>query len=215
MSGTFAVIGATMGLGSGLYYRALILRKRVADRLENELHRNVVALIEGGEGETVEFKTSARWDLHERRVNKSLEKAVAITVAGFLNHRGGSLFIGVSDTGNILGLWSDYATLSRKNRDGFEQFIMTLIDSRIGGEMCAHVHLVFHEIHGKDICRLVVEPAPGPAYIQDGGKAHYFIRMGNATRELDAKETIEHGLRRWSSRRGYGALRDLTLRAWG
>jgi len=81
---------------------------------------DVRTLAEAGEGAAVEFKASLRWDLQEQRVNKALERVVAKTVAGFLNGHGGRLLLGVDDAGGIAGLAADYATLTRRDRDGFE-----------------------------------------------------------------------------------------------
>jgi hypothetical protein len=55
-------------------------------------------LIQSGEGQNLEFKSSLRWDLNLSQVNKELTKTVAKTVAGFMNGDGGTLLIGVSPT---------------------------------------------------------------------------------------------------------------------
>lgn len=80
-----------------------------------------------GESERVEFKSSARWDYVNNRPNRAIEEAVVRTIAGFLNHRGGSLLIGIDDGGEVVGLKADYHTLRDKNRDGFERFLMGLV----------------------------------------------------------------------------------------
>src|ERR1700733_14410999 len=82
--------------------------------------RPIEVLIQSGEGQILEFKSSLRWDLNLNQVNKELTKTVAKTVAGFMNAHGGTLLIGVSDGGEVLGIDSDIASLSKKNIDGFE-----------------------------------------------------------------------------------------------
>ena len=98
----------------------------------------------------------------------ALEEAVARTIAGFLNHEGGTLLIGVTDTGEVAGLQADYQTLKRRDRDGFQQFLMSLVQSKLGGHVCAQVHVDFCEVRGMDVCRIMMEPSAAPVYCQDG-----------------------------------------------
>src|SRR5690242_9667478 len=48
------------------------------------------------EGETVEFKSSLRWDYAKQKPSKEVERAIVKTVVGFLNsENGGTLIIGI------------------------------------------------------------------------------------------------------------------------
>ncbi len=192
MSLIFIVIGALLGLGSGVYYLKINKHRSIIDSLQRELARDVVSLIQAGEGETVEFKASAHWDLRLGKASKELEQGVVKTIAGFLNHRGGSLLVGIDDSGEVIGLEHDYHTLRRKDRDGFHQFIMGLVKTKLGGFICPLIHVVFEEINGQDICRVAVEASPNPVYVSDNGKVRYYLRIGNTTRELDVKEAVQH-----------------------
>ena len=200
MTGVFALIGGLLGLGSGIYSRAFARKVRLVTRLERELGKGVGSLIDAGESETAEFKASARWDHAQGKVSRDLEMVIVKTIAGFLNHSGGNLLIGVTDKATVEGLARDYATLRKKNRDGFEQLLMRLVKSRVGGDMCSLLHVVFHQIDGKDVCRVLIEPSHRPVYVQHNGKAHYFLRTGNVTAELDIKEALEHVAHRWPKR---------------
>ena len=83
------------------------------------------------EGETVEFKSSLRWDYEQQKPNKELERAVARTVVGFLNsENGGTLIIGMSDSKEVLGLQADYDSFKNvnQNRDGFELTLREVLD---------------------------------------------------------------------------------------
>lgn len=200
MTGVFWLIGGLLGLGSGSYAVALTRKVRLVARLEREVGKTVGSLIATGECATVEFKSSARWDHKLKRVNKALEATIAKTIAGFLNHEGGHLLIGIGDEGNVVGLERDYATLRKKDRDGFELLLVRLVKDVLGGDLCSLIHVMFHEIDGKDICHVLVEPSPRPVYVQQDAKAHYFLRTGNATVELDIREALEHVAARWPKR---------------
>jgi len=77
-------------------------------------------LIEEGESDELEFKSSLRWDVCDGCVNKKLEEVIIKTVAAFTNSDGGTLLIGVDDDGNVLGLENDYAALGNADKDKFE-----------------------------------------------------------------------------------------------
>lgn len=189
MSGLFAFLGGAIGLGFGIYATRLG-RTRGPGAWGGD--DDLLTILSAGEGERIEFKAYARWDAHMGRVNRALEEAVARTIAGFLNHEGGMLLIGVTDSGDVVGLQADYQTLKRRDRDGFHQFLMSLVQSRLGGHVCAQAHVDFCEVRGMDVCRIMVEPSAAPVYYQDGAVARYFVRTGNGTRELDVREAILH-----------------------
>jgi type I restriction enzyme R subunit len=54
-------------------------------------------IIRVGEGLTVEFKSTLRWNVKENRKDPQMEHAVLKTVAAFLNSDGGILLIGVEE----------------------------------------------------------------------------------------------------------------------
>lgn len=201
MNGLFALIGAAVGGVFGAYHRILATRKRALRSLSQELGADLRALMAGGEDEHTELKSTVRWDLRQEKVNKDLEAVVVKAIAGLLNHEGGSLVLGASDDGEVVGLEADYRTLKHKDRDGFEQLVMGLVKERLGGHFCPFVHPVFARLDGKDVCRLVIEPSDQPVYCNDRGGAHYYLRTGNATRELDVREAVAH-LRMRGKRRG-------------
>jgi len=196
MTAVFAVMGGIIGLGSALYSRSLIKKSQLIGRLAKELARDVSTLIEVGENDSVEFKSSLRWDEAQGHVNKNLEFTILKTLAGFMNRDGGDLLIGVRDDGHVLGLDHDYATLRKEDRDGFELLLMNLVRDRLGVSACELVEVVFHNLSGKDVCRVLVEAAHRPIYIEHKSKTHYFLRTGNATVELNVKEAHEHIQRR-------------------
>src|SRR6185436_5054288 len=60
------------------------------------------------------------------------------------------------------------------------------------------IRIDFHDIDGKDVCRVSVKPAPRPVYAPSGtGEEHLFIRAGNSTRQLSPRETVEYRKMRW------------------
>ena len=192
MSLIFALIGGSIGTAFAIYHLALVRQQRTVQYLEKELAEDLPSLIKGGEGEHMEFKSSVRWDFHQQKLNRALEVVIAKTIVGFMNHRGGSLLIGVTDDGKIAGLENDYETLKHRDRDGFERCIMDIVTSRLGVDLCSFIHCGFHDIEGSDVCRIIIESSSVPVYLHDGKISKYYVRVGNSTRELDAREAMLH-----------------------
>jgi hypothetical protein len=200
MGGIYAAIGGAIGLGFGLFSAVLHRDARAIRYFEGELARNIPSLIAAGESERVEFKASVRWDYARRRVNRSLENMIAKTLAGFFNHQGGMLLIGVADTGEVLGLENDLRTLRHQNHDGFQRCVTDIVKTRLGGDLCTLLHFAFHCIDGTDVCLVAIEPARRPVYVEEDKVAKFYIRAGNCTRELNVREAMSHAAGRWPPR---------------
>ena len=95
-------------------------------------------LLVEGEGPTVEYKSSLRWDYNQSGVNKELTKVIVRTLAAFLNSQGGALLIGVDDKGTLLDLEFDISTLGKKSLDGFELTLRSAVASHLGEEVDPH-----------------------------------------------------------------------------
>ena len=79
-----------------------------------------------GESDSLEFKSSARWNMRAGKRDDAMETVIAKTVAAFMNSGGGTLLIGVDDEGRLIGLGPDYATLRTPDADRFELWIRDL-----------------------------------------------------------------------------------------
>ena len=89
--------------------------------LDKVNQKPIAERIKERENYNIELKSSFRYDTKSKQSNpKVLEKIIAKTIAAFMNSEGGTLFIGVDDQGNVLGLDDDYRTLKKQDSDGFE-----------------------------------------------------------------------------------------------
>lgn len=155
------------------------------------------------ECQTVEFKSSLRWDHKQQKASKEVEGAVTKTVAAFLNTDGGTLLIGVNDKKLVLGLESDYRTLTQKpNRDGLELTLQQRLTEAIGPNLYArNVRVGFCQIDGKDICIIAVRAAQKPVFVQEatasGRTDTLYVRVGNATKALSVKDALAYAEERW------------------
>lgn len=176
---------------------------RLMDALLTEREKagfTIADYIAAGESETVEFKGSLRWDFRQKQVNKALEKTVARTVAAFMNSKGGTLLLGVSDDGEIWGLEPDFGTLgSRGDNDGWEQALRNVLNTYLSKEVAALVGVTFAEVDGKTVAVLRADPARKPIYLMDGNVAEFFVRSGNTSQQLDVKQSNDYIKQRFSA----------------
>jgi len=155
------------------------------------------SIIAAGEGTTIEFKSTLRWDLKENRKSSDVEFGVIKTIAGFMNARGGILVIGADDDGGVIGLAKDYSTLHKQSRDGLELHVSNLVQRSFGAALAHLVEVRFTEKDDKEVCIVVVQPSPRPIFLQREGKTEFYVRTGNQTRPFDSRETAEYVRYRW------------------
>jgi ATP-dependent Lon protease len=166
------------------------------EEVEQEQRRTAAELINAGESKTVEFKQTARYNAHTGTADKRLEHEVVKSVAGFLNGAGGTLLLGVHDEQRVTGLKGDYNLTGKKDRDGFENWLVTLLDREIGRSPTAMlVEITFEEFPEGDVCRLDVRSSPKPVYL--GEDAEFYVRMGNSTRLYNTRDALEYIRSRW------------------
>jgi hypothetical protein len=158
----------------------------------DEIETNIVELIKAREHERLEFKTTFRWDMEAKQINKNIEKAALKTIAAFLNSQGGHLIIGIDDKGVIIGLEYDYKTIKKKDADGFENHFTNVFKEIIGAEFREFVKLNFHNIENKEICAVRVEPSRLPVYAKTENDDVFYIRTGNSTTALQLREVTPY-----------------------
>ncbi len=160
--------------------------------------QEIAALIAKGESNTLEFKSSARWDFKQNKQNKAMEDVVVKTVAALLNTDGGNLLVGVDDERNVVGLDHDYKLFGKKDsRDAYENFLTTLLLNNFGKDASALISISIHELDSKDMAKITAKSSPKPVFVKDANGEHLFIRAGNSTRQLNARETVEYCKLRW------------------
>lgn len=160
-------------------------------------------IIDSGESDTVEFKSTARVNLYTNQADPKIEHVIVKTVCGLLNHEGGNLLVGVSDDGQPLGLDKDFASLGSKgDRDGFELFLRQLIDVNLSVPTAQTVRIRFDTVVGRDVCIVAVAPSAKPVFAKPGKGAgsdtsEFWVRMGNSTRQLHGDDLMTYRSDHW------------------
>jgi len=149
------------------------------------------------ESETLEFKSSLRWDYKQSNLNRAMEIIIAKSLVAFLNTKGGTLIIGVDDKKQILGLEKDFSALKKQDEDGFELKLTDIINTYVGKQYRTYVHVKFEKIDSKTICIVTIDKSSTPAYLSSEGKTEFYIRAGNSSQPLNVKETTEYITDHW------------------
>jgi hypothetical protein len=162
-----------------------------------EREERVEDAIRKGESETLEFKSALTWDYKLSKQSKEIETAIAKTLCAFMNSKGGTLIIGVDDTGQIIGVEKDLLSLSKPNRDGFEQKLIGLVNSFLGKENAACAHLSWQDVEKKSVAIVKVDRSKRPVYLDLQGKSEFYIRAGNSSQPLDVREATAYIQDHW------------------
>ncbi|MCC7076803.1 MAG: protease Lon-related BREX system protein BrxL [Acidimicrobiia bacterium] len=160
---------------------------------------SVAELIAQGESSRVEFKQTARVNLATKQRDQVIEQMVVKSVAGFLNAHGGTLLIGIEDSGQVFGIEKDLKTLGQKqNIDGFELWLTSLLDNALGPTAVSNLSVTFEPFPDGTVCRIDVQPGKSPTYVR-GGKndADLYVRLNNSTRLLNVADAVEYVRSRW------------------
>jgi len=164
----------------------------------------VQELIRRGESDRLEFKSSARWNLHTAQRDERIEMVIAKTVAGFLNSDGGTLLIGVNDDGIVVGLVNDFAVVKAPDADRFELWLRDFLAGTLGQNAAALPIIDFTPttVNGAatHVCRVTCPASPRPVFVRPAkgaGQSELWVRTGNSTRQLKVDEAVDYVMHRW------------------
>ena len=158
----------------------------------------ILDFIARGEGPQLEFKSSVRWDYKLSQVSKDLEKVIAKTMAGFMNHAGGTLVVGVADDGEVLGLEPDMVTLRKASTDGLSLHLTEILNKYLGEVAAASAVISFAPVDGKTVAIVSATPSTHPVFVEDSGSPEFYVRSNASTRLMDVKEATTFIATRWS-----------------
>ena len=192
-------IGIVFGTLLALFVNNLVSSRKKMKVLEDNLSKTDWQLIiDKGENDHIEFKSSLRWDLRLKKANKILERVIAKTISAFLNSHGGMLFIGVDDDGNILGLDDDYNCLSKSNRDGFLLSLTNVINSHLGKSVHKFLSINIIAINDKDVCIVNIDPCDKPTFMGKNDNEEFYIRASASSQPLGVRETYKYINSHWN-----------------
>jgi len=143
----------------------------------------ILELIKQGESHTLEFKETLEYDTKQSRKSSDVLFSSLKTIAGFLNATGGTLLIGVHDSGEIKGIEQDLSIMKHGNNDRFQQKIRNCLKDRFEPQPIGKVNVSFEKFTEGTICRVDVQASKEPIHLDN----KVFVREGNTTQPLEGR----------------------------
>ena len=164
------------------------LKQRIAGEFSDYIEPEIVSILQVGENDGTEFKSTLRWNLHTDKADKKIENACLKTVAAFLNSDSGVLLIGVDDHGQVLGL----------NQDGFtseDKLLLhwnSLLKAHIGVEFMQLIRSQVNDLGGKRILLVQCLRSSKPVFFRRDNDEVFYVRTGNGTNQLKPSEVLAY-----------------------
>lgn len=146
------------------------------------------SLIEKGESNQVEFKSTLRKNLHTNALDKNIEHAVLKTINAYMNTSGGTLLIGVNDKKDILGLEND----EFNNHDAVQRHLMQLINDYLGPENLKLVEPVIVPLGDKHILKVDCKKSPKEVFLKKGNDDEFYVRQGPLSKQLFGSDLLRY-----------------------
>jgi hypothetical protein len=199
MTMTYVVVGAAISSLFGYVYMKRKIRildrvvkkfKKINPRLfsRTDSPEEILELIEEGENDKIEFKSTLRMNLHTNEIDRKLEYSVLKTLAAFLNSNGGTLLIGVSNRGQIIGIEKDRF----ENSDKFNLHLMNLIKEKIGKNYLAFINLEEVSIEGKTVIKIDCRKSKRQVFLKTPAGEEFYVRAGPSSVQISGSELIDY-----------------------
>lgn len=151
-------------------------------------HAQIKSLINQGESDHVEFKSTLRWNLKKERADKGIEKAWLKSVVAFLNTDGGVLLVGVGDDGEILGTAADQF----ENDDKYLLHVNNCIQQHIGLECSSFIRFHLVPVDENNVLLVECQPSPSAVFLKIGKEEEFYVRVGPGSRRLSTSEVLAY-----------------------
>lgn len=156
------------------------------------LKKGIADLLKLSESETLEFKSTLKWDIRQDKSNSALVMECIKTIAGFLNNRGGILIVGYDDDNNVVyGLEKDYPITSKKqNFDGWQQYFINQINDKLGKTINHYFTIETIPYNGKTLAKIDVQASPEPVFTKEqNNEGNFYVRIHGQTENLNPQES--------------------------
>ncbi len=149
------------------------------------------------ESSTLEFKSTVRLNVHTNNHDDAIAHAVLKTIAAFANCDGGTLLIGVSDDGGVVGVGLEMPSF-QKGRDSYERFIRDKMKAALsGGAGIDQVDISFVPFQTDEVCIVDVKAASRPVWCREGDDEVLYVREGNRTLKVTGQTMMSFITRRF------------------
>jgi len=166
----------------------LLKKSSGEDELSPLGEETALMIIARGESDQIEFKATMRRNLATQKFGKEIELAWLKGVTAFMNTRGGTLFLGVGDDGQILGLETD----AFENDDRCRLHFKNLLKQHIGLEQTRFVRFQVLNLSGMSVAVIRCRKADRPVFLKNKEDESFYIRSGPSSVKLSGSQTLKY-----------------------
>jgi hypothetical protein len=198
---TFVILGAIISSIIGYFYMRYHFKiiggmvNRIIDKnpklfkKQEKLKEEIFELIKKGENEELELKSTFRTNLHTNEIDRKIEYSVLKTIAAFMNSKGGTILVGVNDSGEIIGTEKD----KFESKDNYALHLTNIIKTKIGKKFFPLVNFRFTDIENKTVLTLECERSKAPVFIKSPtDEEEFYIRVGPSSVQIKGSELIDY-----------------------
>ena len=161
-------------------------------------------LIEKGESKKLEFKRAFSLDIRNYQKNpdnfkkksreskekqKDIETKILKTLVAFLNTEGGTLLIGVADSGEITGINDELSIYFQNNTDDLYKHFENIFEKRIGLDYLKYCDFSHVHIPGATVVSVQCEKAEDPTFLDN---KDFYIRTPASSQTINGKELVNY-----------------------
>lgn len=163
-------------------------------RKDEDTLEHVRELIEKGESETLEFKSTLRTNLYTKEQDRKIEQAVAKTIVAFLNTDGGTLLVGVDDRGEVLGIAPD----TFPNNDRFHRHFSNVVKNHVGQDFLPYISSALIKMKkGMYVLKVDCKVSNKEVFLSADGSEEFYVRTGPSSVKLEGSKLIDYVNRRF------------------
>lgn len=152
---------------------------------------DIFEFIKSGETKHIEFKSSFQTDIEYggKIPPNTLREAAMKEICAFINTKGGTLLIGITDNGDILGIEED----NFKSRDKYLLTFKDVFKEKIGKEWIERVDFNIVEVKEKLVLRVDCTGGKKACLLNDT----VYVRLGPSAEPLGSRQLLEYSAKRW------------------
>jgi len=145
-------------------------------------------IVARGELDKLEFKSTLRKNLHTGNFDKNIEHSVLKTIVAYLNSRGGSLLVGVGDSGEAIGIEEDQFI----SNDKLRLYFTSMLKNQLGNGILPYVRYEIYPYKGKSVLKIDCLPSNKRVFLKWLDQEEFYIRHGPSSLRLAGGDLIDY-----------------------
>ena len=141
-----------------------------------------------GESDKLEFKSTLRRNLHTGNFDKNMEHSVLKTIVAYLNSRGGSLLVGVGDSGESIGIEEDQFS----SQDKLRLYFTSMLKNQLGNGCLPYIRYEIYPYKGKSVLKIDCLPSNKRIFLNWLDQEEFYIRHGPSSLRLAGGDLIDY-----------------------